>query len=160
MKKGFYTRRYYLAYGSNLNVDQMRWRCPSAHKEGVAILKDWQLLFRGSKTGAYLTIAPCEGAEVPVGVWSIIGADEAALDRYEGFPDFYYKKTLPVQMTDLAGKHVNIDGLVYIMHEDRPLGVPSRSYVDICADGYEDFGFDLKPLVDAVAASVKEVKSA
>ena len=31
---------------------------------------------------------------------------------------------------------------VYIMHEDRPLGLPSRSYMETCRQGYRSFGFD------------------
>lgn len=61
-------KRYYLAYGSNLNVRQMAWRYPTAKAVGTAIIKDYELLFKGSKTGAYLTIEPKSGAEVPVAV--------------------------------------------------------------------------------------------
>ena len=53
-------KRYYIAYGSNLNVRQMRMRCPSARIIGTSVLKDYELLFKGSKTGSYLTIEKCE----------------------------------------------------------------------------------------------------
>ena len=49
-------KRYYLAYGSNLNIRQMRMRCPSARIIGTAEIKDYELLIKGSHTGAYLTI--------------------------------------------------------------------------------------------------------
>lgn len=49
-------KRYYIAYGSNLNVPQMRMRCPRATILGTANLTGWELLFKGSKTGSYLTI--------------------------------------------------------------------------------------------------------
>ena len=49
-------KRYYIAYGSNLNVPQMRMRCPHATILGTSNLKGWELLFKGSKTGSYLTI--------------------------------------------------------------------------------------------------------
>ena len=49
-------KRYYIAYGSNLNVRQMRMRCPHATILGTANLKGWELFFKGSKTGSYLTI--------------------------------------------------------------------------------------------------------
>ena len=61
-------KRYYIAYGSNLNVNQMRVRCPHATILGTAELKDWELLFKGSKTGSYLTIEKCEGGIVPVAI--------------------------------------------------------------------------------------------
>ena len=49
-------KRYYIAYGSNLNVAQMRRRCPTATILATANLKGWELLFKGSLTGSYLTI--------------------------------------------------------------------------------------------------------
>ena len=45
-------KRYYIAYGSNLNVQQMRWRCPGARIIGTSELQDYRLLFKGSKTGS------------------------------------------------------------------------------------------------------------
>ena len=54
-------KRYYIAYGSNLNVEQMHYRCPDARIIGTATLDDWTLLFKGSKTGSYLTIEQKEG---------------------------------------------------------------------------------------------------
>ena len=64
-------KQYYLAYGSNLNVAQMRLRCPNAKPIGTAEIKDYELLFKGSKTGSYLTIEKKKGSTVPVGVWEV-----------------------------------------------------------------------------------------
>ena len=52
----------YIAYGSNLNVGQMSRRCPGAIPVGTARIENYELLFRGSKTGSYLTIEPKEGS--------------------------------------------------------------------------------------------------
>ena len=90
-------KRYYIAYGSNLNVPQMRMRCPRATILGTATLKGWVLLFKGSKTGSYLTIERNEKGSVPVVIWEVTESDEKALDRYEGFPSFYYKKDIKVR---------------------------------------------------------------
>lgn len=150
-------KKYYLAYGSNLNVTQMEWRCPRAKIAGYGTLQDWQLLFRGSGTGAYLTIEPCEGSTVPVGIWEITPEDEKSLDRYEGYPHFYYKATVPVLMKNRRNQPPKeVDAMVYIMHENRPMGRPSGAYVATCAQGYIDFQFDMKPLRDAVYAARKE----
>ena len=75
-----------LLMAATLNVPQMRMRCPHATILGTANLKGWELLFKGSKTGSYLTIEECAGGMVPVVIWEVTAADEAALDRYEGFP--------------------------------------------------------------------------
>ena len=62
-------KRYYIAYGSNLNIRQMRMRCPSARIIGTSEIPDYELLFKGSKTGSYLTIEPKDGSTVPVAAW-------------------------------------------------------------------------------------------
>lgn len=143
-------KRYYIAYGSNLNVRQMRMRCPSARRIATSELKGYELLFKGSKTGSYLTVEKKPGSSVPVGVWEVTQADEKALDRYEGFPNFYYKKelTLPVKgiRTGMTRKR---RVFVYIMHENRPIGIPSIPYMQTCIRGYDDFGFDRRVLIDA-----------
>ena len=59
-------KRSYIAYGSNLNVRQMRMRCPHATILGPANLTGWELLFTGSKTGSYLTLEACAGVTDPV----------------------------------------------------------------------------------------------
>ncbi|MFD1403739.1 gamma-glutamylcyclotransferase family protein [Robinsoniella peoriensis] len=147
-------KRYYIAYGSNLSVPQMRRRCPSARIIGTAEIKDYELLFKGSQTGAYLTIEPKEGAKVPVAVWSVTAEDEAALDRYEGIPAFYYKAEMKLPITGIRTGNVRSrDTFVYIMHEDRTLGIPSDFYVRTCLEGYRSFGFDEQLLYDAIENS-------
>ena len=147
--------KYYIAYGSNLNVEQMRSRCPHATIVGTATIKDYELLFKGSKTGSYLTIEPKVGGEVPVAVWKTTTADERNLDRYEGFPAFYYKKEMELSVTNIKGtKSTKRTCYVYIMHEERSLGAPSWYYVNTCLEGYKKFGFDAKFLYDAIARSV------
>lgn len=59
-------QKYYLAYGSNLNLDAMRFRCPSATKVGVYYLSGYSLQFR-----YYLTIVRDEKSVVPLGVFLI-----------------------------------------------------------------------------------------
>ena len=134
-------KKYYIAYGSNLNTAQMKYRCPDAIPIGTAWIHGYQLLFKGSKTGSYLTIEKAEKSKVPVVIWAVSNADEKRLDCYEGYPNFYYKKEMKAIV---SGK--KIKAFVYIMHEDRPLGIPSNLYVRTCAQGYLDFGFDLKYL--------------
>lgn len=145
--------KYYLAYGSNLNIKQMAYRCPTARPVGTAAIKGYELLFKGSKTGAYLTIEKAENSSVPVAVWEVTEDDEKRLDVYEGCPTFYYKTEMEVTVNSRK-----IKAFVYIMHEDRPLGVPNRQYVHTCADGYMDFGFGLKHLEVALNISEQGVQ--
>lgn len=140
--------KYYLAYGSNLDIRQMALRCPGAEIAGTAVIEDYELLFKGGYGYAYLTIERKNGSTVPAGVWKVDEAHEAALDYYEGYPDFYYKREirLPVKGTD--GKTELKDCFIYIMHEQHKLAWPSESYVEGCRAGYRDFGFDAE-FIDA-----------
>ena len=150
-------KRYYVAYGSNLNIPQMRMRCPGARIIGTSVIEDYQLLFKGSKTGSYLTIEPMEGAEVPVVIWEVTETDEKALDRYEGYPNFYYKKEMTLDIKGIrTGKVRRRDAFAYIMHEERELGIPSWYYVNTCLDGYRAFGFDERYLFDAIRKSRRD----
>ena len=143
-------KRYYIAYGSNLNIRQMRMRCPSARIIGTSEIPDYELLFKGSKTGSYLTIEPKKGSRVPVAAWEVSAEDEQTLDRYEGFPAFYYKKEMLLPIKGIrSGKIRRRNTFVYIMHEDRVLGVPSNFYMQTCLSGYKSFGFDPKFLHEA-----------
>lgn len=128
----------YLAYGSNLSVDQMRVRCPDAKVVGMTALYDWKLVFK-----RHADIVPCEGKVVPMLVWEISEKDEAALDVYEGYPRYYIKRDLKVTMTDLEGRNPEeITGMVYVMAGERPLREPAKTYYLILKAGYEHFGFN------------------
>lgn len=151
-------KRYYLAYGSNLNVRQMRLRCPNARPVGTAVLKNYELLFKGSLTGSYLTVEHKEGSTVPLGVWEVDEKDELHLDQYEGYPNFYYKKEIPINYTGLvSGKTRKGIGFIYIMHEERKIGIPTTFYMRTCMEGYDNFGFDINPLINAYNKSTKEI---
>lgn len=124
--------KYYLAYGSNLNMEQMSRRCPGALPVGAAVIKDYELVFRRG----YLTIEPKKGSSVPVGIWKISAENEKALDRYEGFPKFYIKKEFDI-------------GMAYIMVDGHPIQAPSDGYFTTVYHGYKEFGLDPDPLIRA-----------
>lgn len=54
--------KLYIAYGSNLNVDQMRYRCPGARVAGVSEMKNHWLTFRGNSHTGVANIEPHRGA--------------------------------------------------------------------------------------------------
>lgn len=162
--------KYYVAYGSNLNVEQMRYRCPDATPIGTAIINGYELLYKGSKSGAYLTIEKSPDGKVPVVIWRVSAKDEKSLDRYEGFPNFYYKRDLELKVKlfkpskSFYGKQHSgitqvLDCFVYIMHENRQLGVPNRYYVDGCAVGYRTFGFDRATLTAAFDRTISRMNT-
>lgn len=152
-------KKYYLAYGSNLNVRQMRYRCPTAKPIGITAIPDYELLYKGSKTGSYLTIEKKKGSLVPIVVWEVTAADEKRLDAYEGYPNFYYKKEMKLPVRLANGKTKKLTTFIYIMHEERELGCPSLAYIRTCKEGYRNFGFDQKYLETAYLRSTKEEDS-
>lgn len=90
----------YVAYGSNLNIMQMSYRCPGATVAFTGFLLNWKLVYRGSRTGSYATIKKCKGSKVPVAVWNITARNEEALDLYEGYPRFYKKQNVYVHQNN------------------------------------------------------------
>lgn len=137
--------RLYIAYGSNLNLDQMAGRCPTAEIAGKAVLRGWRLAFRG-----VATIERRAGYTVPVLVWRLQPEDEAALDRYEGWPHLYYKENLKVT---LDGKRRT--AMVYIMNGNaHPYSPPSKGYMETILHGYESAGFDPGILYRAAGESI------
>ncbi len=146
-------RKFYLAYGSNLDINQMLHRCPDAIQIGAATVKNYKLLFRGNaRRFGVATIEPCKGESVPVGIWAISERDEQALDRYEGWPWLYKKQVFRLK---IQGKP--IVAMAYIMTPGHKIAPPSAEYLDTIARGYEDFGFDLGPLMLAAEEAERSV---
>ena len=52
-----------LAYGSNLNMVDMKKRCPDGEVIGKGILSDYRLLFKGEEKNAFLTIEKRKGPQ-------------------------------------------------------------------------------------------------
>ena len=129
--------RYYLAYGDNLNPEQMNKRCPNAKRVDDAMLKGYRLAFKGEKDNAYLTIEPDEKRYVAAGVYRLTPSDEASLDRYEDYPNTYIKKSFTIY---LKGRPVY--AFAYVMAEGREYNNPSNEYLKKVKEGYESFGFD------------------
>jgi hypothetical protein len=142
-------KMYYAAYGSNLNVEQMKFRCPGAEMVGTAVIYGYRLMFKGSLTGSYLTIEPDPSSRVPVGIWKVTDKDVKALNAYEGYPRFYYKRPFNLFCSDGHRHKV----FAYIMHEDHEFGIPSAYYLSTCLAGYKAFEFNEEYLYDALEYS-------
>jgi gamma-glutamylcyclotransferase (GGCT)/AIG2-like uncharacterized protein YtfP len=133
----------------------MSHRCPSAVIAGAAALKNYRLLFRGRRSGAVATVEPCESGSIPVLLWKITTRDESALDIYEGYPNLYRKETVEVS---LDGRQIK--AMIYIMNEKYPVGIPSESYYNTIAEGYQSSNFDIDVLDEAVRFSAEIMETA
>ena len=143
----------YIAYGSNMSVEQMAHRCPGAKIVGTGKIEGYNLLFRGR---AYSAVATVEKGRpkstVPVLVWEINKRHEEALDIYEGFPNLYTKELIPVQMDD--GEYIE-EAMVYVIDPTLEFGAPSAYYFSVIRDAYLEFGFNMEILKHAVNKSMK-----
>ena len=142
--------RLYVAYGSNLNIDQMTFRCPNAKLYGTGVLENYELQFKGRPHMAFATIGKKEGANVPVALWEISKSDEKSLDIYEGFPKHYTKENVEVNMGDKS-----VEGMVYVMNQKMTYGLPSKHYYDTVLEGYRDCGLDKSVLKEALVNSAQ-----
>lgn len=135
-------KKLYIAYGSNLNIEQMKYRCPTAKLVGIGTLENCAMDFRRISSSAYATIHPEEGSFVPVAFWKIDQKAERALDMYEGYPRFYYKRTLNITSADGSTKNA----MVYIMNSRATPGIPSSHYIQTIYQGYLDVGLSVNIL--------------
>ena len=147
--------KLYVAYGSNLNKQQMKGRCPDAKFVGTGVIENYELQFKGSLYGAHATIAPKEGSSVPVGLWTIQSRDESRLDMYEGYRKtgyrYYDKEQVRVNMTNGG----NVIGMVYIMDQKMDFGQPTPGYYDTVREGYANCGLDETVLEQALNSSLE-----
>ena len=141
----------YFAYGSNINLDQMQYRCPDATVYGQAVLDNYDLRFCGSGVA---TVEPKEGACVYGLLWELTDKCEASLDRYEGYPRLYIKQTLEVRTFD--GQRVPV--MAYIMNPELHLkpSLPPRDYYLGIKTGYEQNGLPVGCLKHAFKNCLKE----
>jgi hypothetical protein len=130
----------YFAYGSNLNKDAMRYRCPAAKPISKFMMPNSRLVFRG--------VADCieePGADCPGAIWEITAACERSLDRYEGIGSGFYSKVfLPI-----SGYPGEDNLMLYVMNSTGIMP-PTAGYLETIKQGYRDFGLALKPLREAV----------
>lgn len=130
----------YAAYGSNMNVKQMKQRCPGAKIVGKGTIP-YRLTFHGLRRGV-ADIVPDKRCKTPVVIWEINDKHEKALDIYEGFPRLYVKETVPVETQGEI-----IEAMAYIMAPDYKVpSLPDKYYYEVIKKGYIDNGIDVNGL--------------
>jgi len=130
----------YFAYGSNLNHDQMKYRCSGAKYIKKHILKGYKLCF-SHKTDrsiyGHANIVKNKKSEVQGAFWNITKKDEHKLDGYEGVDYNYYQK----EYFSFKGKKV----LVYVQNKYY-FQKPNSTYLHIIIEGYKDCFLDIEKL--------------
>lgn len=145
-------KKYYFAYGSNMNLEQMKYRCPNSKVKDSFFLEGFELEFKNQGLGTYATVKKSENSKVPVVMWEITEQDESTLDRYEGCPSFYRKEYVSIEFNDEVH-----DVLIYIMNDQR-YGIPSKEYIHAIEEGYISAGFDTEILYDYLKKSNMKIE--
>ena len=133
----------YVAYGSNMNLEQMAYRCPNSKVVGNGKLCGWKLVFNVHAD----IIKSNKNDIVPVVVWNIADEDWRMLDRYEGYPSYYVKEVVDVVLDNGETE----EAIVYVMAENRKgIYPPASSYFNCIFKGYIDNGIYTYYLFDAL----------
>lgn len=134
----------YCAYGSNMNLEQMDYRCPKSNVIANGELRGWELVFN---VHADILETGNDEDTVPVVVWDIDNSDWASLDMYEGYPDYYDRRGVEVWFEDGTSDVA----IVYVMADNRKgICPPSRSYFDCVIKGAIENDIDIEYLYDAL----------
>jgi hypothetical protein len=121
----------YFAYGSNLDPDRMRHRCPSATPLGSARLDGWRL--RIGRRGV-ATIEQAASESTWGGLWGIANAEIGDLDAAEGVSIGLYESTQVEVLTESGRRCAR----AYIEPFDGP-GAPRPGYLRHLVVGAEYF---------------------
>ena len=84
-------KKRYFAYGSNMLATQARRRVPAAKAVGTAILAGWRVVERLTAD-----IERAEGCRTYGVLFELREEDLATMDRFEGAPKVYRRKTVRV----------------------------------------------------------------
>ncbi len=146
--------RLYFAYGSNINLEQMRFRCPDAIPVMPVTLLGYELGFRGHAGVA--TILPKEGTVVHGLLWDLTPQCEQSLDRYEGYPHLYGKETVLVR-DEKTGASYRVMAYIMTSQNAQILREPSLFYFNGILQGYKQNGMPVQPLYTALRATREEI---
>lgn len=138
----------YFAYGSNLNMVQMKRRCPDSIPVSKVKLMDYKLMFN-----RVADIIESKGDIVEGAVYEVSARDLKNLDIYEGYPRLY--KRIDIEALDDAGK--SYKAFVYVM-VNKGVSEPMEVYYDTIAQGFEDWGISKTTLRKAKKESKVECR--
>jgi len=129
----------YFAYGSNLNLFQMKRRCKDSVFLKKYELKGYRLNFRSKYRAA--DIEKSKNSLVPGALFEISKSDEKKLDVYEDFPILYKKYYFLYE-----GKKV----MTYTMTKKTSFRFPTERYLNVIKHGYKDCKLNMKYLEKAL----------
>ncbi|MFA5997638.1 MAG: gamma-glutamylcyclotransferase family protein [Candidatus Paceibacterota bacterium] len=143
----------YFAYGSNLNEDQVRERCPESKLVGKFVLKDYCLdftIFSKRRKSGCADIVKSPGGEVWGLVYELTPNDWIEMDKFEGHPNNYKRFLLEVQDED--GDVVDAESYEVVDKSTETL-MPTQEYLKLIIDGAakHDFPQDYQKFLSQIA---------
>ncbi|HUC63196.1 MAG TPA: gamma-glutamylcyclotransferase family protein [Alphaproteobacteria bacterium] len=131
------------AYGSNMDWDQMRTRCPSARFLCVALLPDHALVFprhSNNRNCGVSSVEPRAGRCVWGAVFEIDERDVPALDRSEGYvpgrpPERNAYIRRPIQVLDRGDATAPRTLEIYVANRQEGRFLPSKAYKALIVSG-------------------------
>jgi len=129
------------AYGSNMNWDQMRERCPSSRFVGIAVLRDHKLAFTREAAKRRCGVADVvaeDGAQVWGVVYEITDLDVGKLDASEGFrpgrdKNSYYRRECLVLLDGEDQRPLTVSAYFADPQPNPPL--PNAAYKNLILSG-------------------------
>ena len=130
---------FYFAYGSNLNLFQMKRRCKDSVFLKKYELKGYRLNFRSKYRAA--DIEKSKNSLVPGALFEISKSDEKKLDVYEDYPILYKK---------MYFTYYNKKVMTYIMPKKSKFRYPTERYLNVIKRGYKDCKLDISYLFNSL----------
>lgn len=137
--------KIYVAYGSNINTEQMMFRCPDAEIYATGMVQDYELSFN-----KVATLQKKKGEEAPALLWKLSSSDERSLDKFEGYPHKYKKIAVDVKCQDKI-----VSGMAYVMVNSKDYNTPTEEYYQRIENGYIENGLPLEYL-DGIKRGCKQ----
>lgn len=149
----------YYAYGSNLNIEQMRARCPNAFAVCLATLDDYELRFTrwSERRRSWVADAvPAPGKTLWGVVWAMPASDLERLDGFEGHPTAYERRRVTATHPK-TGEEIEC-WCYFVVNRDGE-GSPTAEYLETIIQGAEHFSLP-EEHVEAILAAARGASAA
>lgn len=131
----------YFAFGSNMDLAQMRSRIGEFENLGEAWLVNWTLVFSGhsiTRGGPVANVIPARGEAVLGVLYKIPAHAVAEMDRYEGYPQAYDRKVVTVDHQGTSRR-----ATIYLKPANLQQGRPPNDYLRGIVKAYKRLGYKM-----------------
>lgn len=130
----------YFAYGSNMDLNRMKTRCPDSLFIGKACLNGYKIMFDKYSPRWGCGVADIVGnssSEVWGLIYEVTESDLKQLDHYEGVPDLYIR----IKVNVIAENNKYLHVTTYEVVTKESFAPPTTEYLSIIKEAAEKFNF-------------------